>query len=392
MPVNLLQAMKNLTRYFLSLSLCSIVFSASAQTDIDTIVYDGLDRIYEFHIPASYDGSEEVPLVFNMHGRGSNSYQQRIYSQMDGVADFNNFIVVYPNAWEINGVRLWNLSYDVSAPGVTPVIPDDVGFVDSLIDFFIANYAIDTNRIYTCGMSAGGFVSYFLSCALGERFTAMASITGLPPLSVVDSCPSARTVPVMQVHGTADSTVEYFPSPFYIGVEGAVELIRDRNGCDIQADYRDYGDIDNDGVSTERFIYPNCLDNGELWFYKLTNATHTWPGTPIAFPGDGISYEIDGSTEIWRFFERFSKDPSFVYVPTNVSSLDASFQAFPNPAMERVFVPRLLQGSTYQVYSQDGRLMLESSAPQGYLEVSELPEGMYYVSGEGYTFRVSIQR
>ena len=158
--------MKNLTRYFLSLSLCSIVFSVSAQTDIDTLVYDGLDRIYEFHIPASYDGSEEVPLVFNMHGRGSNSYQQRIYSQMDGVADLNNFIVVYPNAWEINGVRLWNLSYDVSAPGVTPVIPDDVGFVDSLIDFFIANYAIDTNRIYTCGMSAGGFVSYFLSCAL----------------------------------------------------------------------------------------------------------------------------------------------------------------------------------------------------------------------------------
>ena len=220
----------------------------------------------------------------------------------------------------------------------------------------------------------------------------MASITGLPPLSVVDSCPSARTVPVMQVHGTADSTVEYFPSPFYIGVEGAVELIRDRNGCDIQADYRDYGDIDNDGVSAERFIYPNCLDNGELWFYKLTNATHTWPGTPIAFPGDGVSYEIDGSTEIWRFFERFSKDPSFIYAPSDVSSFDASFQVFPNPAMERVFVPSLLQGSTYQVFSQDGRLVLESSAPQGYLEVAELSEGMYYVSGEGYTFRVSIQR
>ena len=60
--------------------------------------------------------------------------------------------------------------------------------------------------------------------------------------------------------------------------------------------------------------------------------------------------------------------------------------------MERVFVPRLLEGSMYQVFSQDGRLVLESTAPQGYLEVSELPEGMYYVSGEGYTFRVSIQR
>ena len=191
-------------------------------------------------------------------------------------------------------------------------------------------------------------MSYFLSCALGERFT-MASITGLPPLSVVDSCPLARTVPVMQVHVDGGLYRGVLPLSRLYRCRGRGRIDRgDRNGCDAQADYRDYGDIDNDGVSTERFIYPNCLDNGELWFYKLTNATHTWPGTPIAFPGDGISYEIDGSTEIWRFFERFSKDPSFVYVPTDVSSLDASFQAFPNPAMERVFVPRLLEGSMYK--------------------------------------------
>ena len=79
--------MKNLTRFFLGLTFSSFLLSASAQTDIDTLVFDGLNRLYEFHVPASYDGSEEIPLVFNMHGRGSNSYQQRIYSQMDGVAD-----------------------------------------------------------------------------------------------------------------------------------------------------------------------------------------------------------------------------------------------------------------------------------------------------------------
>ena len=102
--------MKNLIRFFLGLSFCFTLCSASAQFDIDTLVYDGLDRIYEFHIPASYDGSEEVPLVFNLHGRGSNSFQQRVYSQMDAVADLNNFIVVYPNAREVNGLVLWNLS------------------------------------------------------------------------------------------------------------------------------------------------------------------------------------------------------------------------------------------------------------------------------------------
>ena len=108
-------------------------FSASAQTDIDTIVYDGLDRIYEFHIPASYDGSKRFPwCLICMDGAVILTNSEFILKWMESPISII-FIVVYPNAWEINGVRLWNLSYDVSAPGVTPVIPDDVGFVDSLI-------------------------------------------------------------------------------------------------------------------------------------------------------------------------------------------------------------------------------------------------------------------
>ena len=52
--------MKNLTRFFLGLTFSSFLLSASAQTDIDTLVFDGLNRLYEFHVPASHDGSEEI--------------------------------------------------------------------------------------------------------------------------------------------------------------------------------------------------------------------------------------------------------------------------------------------------------------------------------------------
>ena len=45
--------MKNLTRLFLGLTFSSFLLSASAQTDIDTLVFDGLNRLYEFHVPAS---------------------------------------------------------------------------------------------------------------------------------------------------------------------------------------------------------------------------------------------------------------------------------------------------------------------------------------------------
>ena len=57
------------------LFIASFIFIAAgySQTTISSsFEYDGAEREYRLYIPASYDGIEPAPLVFNLHGYGSN--------------------------------------------------------------------------------------------------------------------------------------------------------------------------------------------------------------------------------------------------------------------------------------------------------------------------------
>ena len=67
---------------------------------------------------------------------------------MNKIADKENFIVVYPNGIDAqwNDGRGKTFKRNNSNEDV-----DDVGFLSSLIDHFIANYNIDRKRIYITG-------------------------------------------------------------------------------------------------------------------------------------------------------------------------------------------------------------------------------------------------
>jgi polyhydroxybutyrate depolymerase len=60
--------MKNLIS---ALLLLALPFLGVAQQTIEcTITHDGMERFYILYVPASYTGSESVPLLFNLHGLG----------------------------------------------------------------------------------------------------------------------------------------------------------------------------------------------------------------------------------------------------------------------------------------------------------------------------------
>ncbi len=70
-----------------------------AQTLLNqTLVHDGNNREYAIYIPASYDGNQEVPLLFNFHGGGGNIVDYMANVDMRPIADTANFLLVYPQA------------------------------------------------------------------------------------------------------------------------------------------------------------------------------------------------------------------------------------------------------------------------------------------------------
>jgi len=79
--------------------LCFISFSYGQQTLEETIIHDGNTREYTIYIPASYQGTSVVPLLFNFHGGSEDIASQIAVSDMRPIADTAGFILVYPQAF-----------------------------------------------------------------------------------------------------------------------------------------------------------------------------------------------------------------------------------------------------------------------------------------------------
>jgi polyhydroxybutyrate depolymerase len=274
---------------FLTLFLGLKGFAADVR---DSFQLDGVFRNYIVHLPTSYTTSKNYALVFNLHGYTSNADQQLLYSSMNSTADANEFIVVYPNGI----ANYWNAFGQGE---------NDVKFIDSLIEKLSRSYTIDKNCVYSCGMSNGGFMSYTLACQLSHKIAAVASVTGVLSNHTINNCTLSHPVPVMQIHGTADPTVNYTTGTANgVGVEQTVNFWLGKNNCTSMSDTIDVPNTNTtDGCTAELIRYQQCDAGSNVYFYKIDGGAHTWPGAPLTI---GVTNrDFNANIEIWNFFKRF---------------------------------------------------------------------------------------
>ncbi|MCB0661443.1 MAG: prolyl oligopeptidase family serine peptidase, partial [Saprospiraceae bacterium] len=196
---------------FISLLLTFQGFSQ--QTINGTLDHNGVSRSYILYVPSSYSGDETVPLVFNFHGYGSNALEQYYYADFRLIAERENFLIVLPNGTVFNGNQHWDVGGTIFGSGT-----DDVGFTETLLDELSSQYNIDQKRVYSTGMSNGGYMSFHLACQLPNRFAAIASVTGaMTPISKFN-CAIDRPFPVLQIHGTEDPVVPYNGATWSISI------------------------------------------------------------------------------------------------------------------------------------------------------------------------------
>lgn len=364
---------------FFLLCLVSISFLAVwSQTTSHNIQVDGLTREYRRYVPASYDGNNAVPLVFNLHGYSSNNVQQEFYGDFRPIADTAGFILIHPNGtFDANNNRFWN-----AFGGVAGV--DDVAFISALIDTLSSTYNIDLNRVYSCGMSNGGFMSYKLACDLSERITAVASVTGSMAVGSFASCNPSNPTPIMQIHGTADPTVPYNGNAQIAGVESVVDFWVDFNNCDETPEFIEVPDIvTTDGCTAEHYIYHNGINNSTVEFFKIIDGAHTWPGAPISF--DITNQDISASVEIWRFFSQYSLQGLASTEPFELSLV----QCFPNPANGQFNIQSAEILDRIVVMDLNGRVVREIQPISNEVLVSDLLPGVYLIQvmvGEQVSF------
>ena len=382
----------------LLLLFCSIFLNA--QDYNLTMMHGGKARTFILHSPcATYNCTgKKIPLVFAFHGLTETGAAIKNYSEFNGVADTAGFAVIYANGLS----NRWNVGFQ----GTGSSGEDDFGFASAMIDYMIANASncdsnvcaeIDTNRIYSCGMSNGGFFSYLLACQLSHRIAAIASVTGSMTLATYDSCKPSRAVPVFELHGTTDPIVPYAGG----GQSGAksiddvVAYWKNYNGCVGNANTSAITDANTtDGCNIQSIHYNNCNNASEVLHYKIISGGHTWPGMAnVQYPEIIVgktNRDVHGSQEIWRFFSRHSLDQTTSIKEEN--GFNQRFKFYPNPVNSLLTIDAEKEG-VLRISDISGKLIADYNLQLGSNQIScsNFSSGIYFGSiqkeNAAYNFR-----
>ncbi len=352
---------------------CGTIIATNGQSVLDSLVFDDINRFYRMYVPELVKDQSNVPLVFNLHGRGSNALQQEFYAVMNEVADTAGFIICYPDGIDM----VWNSGFDPNAQ-------DDAGFINALIDEIYKDYAVNLDKVYSCGMSNGGYQSLYMACELTHRFAAVASVTGSMLQTVLDNCNPSRAIPVMQIHGTNDSTVLYNGSDFGAPIEEVVQFWVNHNQCNFNGDTLMIENVDTlDNSTAERIRYTGGTHNSEVIFYKITNGGHTWAGSPRAL-GEllgVVNYDFNASGDIWNFFNQFALSDSIPLHNEQFTSTEKPVEIFPNPFKQFILINDVKQFNEVQLLHLNGQVLYQAMLPKDEantkIELPDLNAGMY---------------
>lgn len=183
------------------------VFDKVSQSmDIDI---DGEIRSFWLYVPEGC--KPDAPLVCALHGAGGHSTDNS--PNFNSLADQEKFIVVYPQGKDIyfavfgGTVPGWDASGEENG---------DTKFIKAVVDKMYEDYSIDRNRVYCCGFSNGGMMTYAMTNACADVFAAFASISGFPLNEFHLRHTGSRPVPFLHIHGKEDGFVKYSLMPVIV--------------------------------------------------------------------------------------------------------------------------------------------------------------------------------
>ena len=304
-----------------TLLIIAVMTAPAAAGDFEhELTVDGLKRTYRVHTPTSPDGTspddKPLPVVIVMHGGGGNAEHMERFDGFNAKADAAGFIVAHPNGTGRRKFLTWNAGDCCGSAARTHV--DDVKFIAAMLDDLAKRYNIDKRRVYATGMSNGAMMSYRLAAELADRIAAIAPVSGT--MSVHDPKP-ARPVPILHIHGTADSVVPYNGGHGehtkrigeHMAVADCIATWRKINRCDTPPTGADLPDQHNDRTTVHIDRYTPQADGAPIELWTIEGGGHRWPhkiegSVPrwlVIVRVEPMTKEFDAPNVIWDFFKRF---------------------------------------------------------------------------------------
>ncbi len=354
------------------------------------LFFDGQNRNYIMYIPPSYDGTTQVPLVFNFHGGGGTSSDFINYeNDMRPIADTANFIAVYPQAAvdPTDGSNSWLHK--------TPTTHNDVNFIEAIIDTLSNDYNIDNDRVYACGYSEGGIFSYELGCRLNNRIAGFASVSGSMLVDAfrvsyynLGNCSPIHPTAVLLIPGTSDFSPHSSYSglqPYYMSVNEITTYWANHNNTNTNPTVTSVPNTNtSDGSTVEKRIWENgdnCVAVQEL---KVINGGHDWPGS-------SGNMDIDASQEIWKFLSKYDVNGLINCGSTNLSNSNTNkFEIFPNPSTDLLTIKSNIKKElNFEIFSSFGRIVMTGNLNNNdVINLSKLEPQVYILKIDGNSYKL----
>lgn len=292
---------------------CAVPQAGAVSNELQGLEVTGVPRWYLLTTPPPVSRGPAAtltttpvprPLVLDFAGLGESAALQASMSQFGTLGQQDGFVVAFPEGTG-DPVR-WDMS---SLSATNP----DLAFVTDLLDQLESTQCIDTSRVYASGFSDGAYMASALACSMSDRFTAIGAVSGL---QLPTRCSTVRPVPIIAFHGTADPILPFGGGT---GTANLAQLLDDteatptplptvvrdwagRDGCDPRS-------VDTGVASGVVLRSYRCPAGSDVQFYMVTGGGHSWPGSLISAAEsatDGpTTFEIDATSLMWSFFQRF---------------------------------------------------------------------------------------
>jgi polyhydroxybutyrate depolymerase len=248
---------------------------------IKTISSDGLKRSFLLHLPPAY-GKYLQPLVIGYHGYSWTMQQMEQVTQLNDKADKAGFLLALPQG--VDSPPSWNAGNGAYGPTGDA---DDVQFTHDLLTLLKKNYCVDSHRIYLVGFSLGGGMVYRLACTLHDQITAIATVSGA--YYPFGNCHPSHLLPVMEMHGQADTQAPYQgnPSAHMAAVQDYLQRWQSLDSCTGSSQtFFQQGDVT--GIE-----WTHCAAGTRVIHYRVGSGGHSW----------SMSKSINTSDVVWQFFD-----------------------------------------------------------------------------------------
>lgn len=289
--------MKRLTLLFatLLLTLSATADNGTGTMTEHTLTHKGVEYTYNIYLPN--DLPADAPLVIFFHGYGSTNIHKRDLG-LNAAADKHGFAVCYPQGPTDNrGHSCWAVGYSFHTDAGWE--RDDIGFTKRLVRHLQREYGLSRHNVFATGHSNGGEMSYLLAYEAPDVFAAVAPISGLTMEWMYRQLTPKCAVPLLEIHGTADTVSKWEGDPDnndgwgeYIAVPRAVALWAAVNRCTHELT-EELPTVRN-RVIAHRYV--EGTNGNEVWLYEIVGGSHAWP--------DG---DLNTAEEIWKFFSKYLK-------------------------------------------------------------------------------------